>query len=157
MSGAPGDKAQSAAPRTSGWLRALGIGCGFVAFGGLCVVGLSTRMILAQTSDAADACSGFLGDVRDDDHASALQRMDADYQHDLAAAHLRDEIARISPLESHVQAIITSVESRNEGDASTVEGSLYGSFGEVPVACELSQRDGYWYIDLVVVDGTPLE
>jgi hypothetical protein len=147
----------SGPPRTSGWLRALGFGCGFVAFGGLCVLGLSTRMILAQVDDASSACSGFLADVRDDDHASALQRMSADYQHDFDAAHLAAEVARIDALENHVQPILTSVETQSDGESATVEGTLYGSFGEAPIACELSQRDGYWYIDLVVVDGTPLE
>lgn len=151
--------ARSTQPRTSGWLRALGFGCGFVAFGGLCVLGLSTRMILAQVDDASSACSGFLADIRDDDHASALQRMDADYQRDFDAAHLRTEVEEIEPLREHVQSILTSVESRDDGDdeSATVEGALYGTFGEAPVACELTERDGYWYIDLVVVDGVALE
>lgn len=144
--------------RTPVWLRALGVGCGFVAFGGLCVLGLSTRMILAQADDAASACSGFFDDLRAEDHASALQRMDADYQRDFDAAHLREQAARIEPLEEHLSALFTSVETRDDGERASVEGSLYGTtFGEVPAACELSQRDGYWYIDLVVVDGTALE
>ncbi len=142
---------------TPGWLRALGAGCGFVAFGGLCVLGLSTRMILAQGDDAADAATGFLADVREGDHASALQRMSADYQRDFDAAHLRTEVERIDPLEEHVTALLTSVESRDDGERATVEGALYGPFGESNVAFELREDGGYWYIDLVVVDGTPLE
>lgn len=149
-----GSKTESSRP--SGWLRALGIGCAFLAFGGLCVIGLSTRMILAQGDDAAAACSGFLGDVHSEDFASALQRMNADYQHDFDAAHLEHEVGEVEALDEHVSALLTSVESR-EDDRATVEGSLYGTFGEVPVACELSEREGYWYIDLVVVDGQPLE
>ncbi len=31
------------------------------------------------------------------------------------------------------------------------------SFGEAMFACELTEREGYWYIDLVVVNGAPLE
>jgi hypothetical protein len=153
---APKASSGSSPPRTSGWVRALGFGCGFVAFGGLCVLGLSTRMILAQADDASSACSGFLADLRDEDHASALQRMNADYQHDFDAAHLRTEVARIDALANHVQPLLTSVETHDD-DSATVEGTLYGPFGEAPVACELSEREGYWYIDLVVADGRPLE
>ena len=143
--------------RTSGWLRALGVGCGFVAFGGLCVLGLSTRMLLAQADDATSACTGFLGDLRDDDYASALRRMDADYQADFAATHLQSEVAEISSLRDHDYPVVSSVE-RHDEDGATVEGSLYGtSFGEAMFACELTEREGYWYIDLVVVDGAPLE
>lgn len=138
-------------------MRALGVGCAFVAFGGLCVLGLSTRMLLAQADDATSACTGFLGDLRDDDYASALRRMDADYQSDFDTTHLQTEVARISALADHEGAVVTSVE-RHDEDRATVEGSLYGtSFGEAIVACELTEREGYWYIDLVVVDGAPLE
>lgn len=150
------ERAGGELPRTSGWLRALGLGCGFVAFGGLCVVGLSTRMILAQGDDATSACSGFLSDVRADDHASARQRMSAEYQHDFDVPHLEQSVARLTTLDEHVGALLSSIESR-EDDRATVEGTLWGGFGDAPVACELSRRDGYWYIDLVVVDGRPLE
>jgi len=121
------------------------------------VLGLSTRMILAQGDEAADAATGFLADVREDDYASALQRMSADYQRDFDATHLRTEVESIDPLEEHLTALLTSVESRDDGERATVEGSLYGPFGEANVAFELREDGGYWYIDLVVVDGTPLE
>jgi hypothetical protein len=136
-------------------VRALGVGCGFLAFGGLCIVGLSGRMILAQADDASAAASGLLADVRDEDFASAHQRMSSDYQRDHDVAHLQAEVARIDALEEHVTVLLTSAESHDDGRA-TVEGSLYGPSGEAPIAFELSEEGGYWYIDLVVVDGTPL-
>lgn len=144
-------------PRASGWVRALGFGCGFLAFGGFCVVGLSARMIFAQAGDAAAAASGFLADVRADDWASAHQRMSATYQRDHDAAHLQAEASRIEPLGEHVTALLTSSEASDDGERTTVEGSLYGPFGETPVAVQLSEDGGYWYVDLVVVDGRALE
>jgi hypothetical protein len=141
---------------SSGWVRALGLGCGFVAFGGLCVLGLSTRMLLAQADEATSACTGFLGDLRRDDFGSAFQRMGADYQADFDAAHLRALVGALGSLRDHDYPVVSSVDG-DDGRA-TVEGSLYGtSFGEALFACELSEREGYWYIDLVVVDGTALE
>ncbi len=158
MAGPPSANSPSSArPNGSGWMRALGFGCGFVAFGGLCIVGLSSRMIMAQANGAASAASGFLADVRDDDYASALQRMDASYQRDFDAAHLQGEVHRITALEEHVTALLTSTEAHDEGERVTVEGSLYGPSGEVPVAFELAEDGGYWYVQLVVVDGTPIE
>jgi len=83
--------------------------------------------------------------------------MDADYQEDFDATHLQSEVAEISALRDHDYPVVSSVE-RHDEDRATVEGSLYGtSFGEAMFACELTEREGYWYIDLVVVDGTPLE
>jgi hypothetical protein len=147
----------SSGPRASGWLRALGLGCGFLAFGGFCIVGLSARMIVAQLSDATGAASGFLADVRAGDWASAHQRMSAAYQRDHDAAHLQREVARISPLHEHLTALLTSTESSDDGERTTVEGALYGPFGEAAVAVQLSKDGGYWYVDLVVVDGRALE
>lgn len=149
-------QATSSRSRPSGWVRALGFGCGFLAFGGFCILGLSARMILAQASDATAAAAGFLADVRADDWASAHQRMSARYQRDHDAAHLQAEVGRVEPLGEHVTALLTSVETSDDGTRSTVEGSLYGPFGEAAVAVELSQDGGYWYVDLVVVDGRPV-
>jgi len=66
-------------------------------------------------------------------------------------------INRITALDEHVTALLTSTEAHDEGERVTVEGSLYGPSGEVPVAFELSEDGGYWYVELVVVDGTPIE
>lgn len=139
------------------WLRAMGLGCGVVAFGGLCVLGLSAPMIFAQADDAAAAVTGFLADVRARDHRSALQRMGEDYQREHDAAALGEAIGRIDPLEDHVTAFVTTVERRDDDARATVEGLLYGPFGEAGFAFELHEQGGYWYIDLVVVDGRLLE
>ena len=135
------------------------MGCGFLAFGGVCLVGLSVRMLAAQADASASAASGFLQDVRDSDYASALRRMNATYQRDFDAARLEREVHALPALEEHVTAVLTAAESQDEVDGharATVEGSLLGSDGEVPIAFELTEDGGYWYVDLVVVDGRPL-
>ncbi len=143
----------------SPWTRWLAFGCGFVAFGGVCVVGLSIRMLAAQADAAATAASGFLEDVRGDDYPSALRRMNATYQRDFDAARLERELHDLPAIEEHVTAVLTAAESQDEVEGharATVEGSLLGATGEVPIAFELTEDAGYWYIDLVVVDGRPL-
>lgn len=137
----------------------MAFGCGFLAFGGICVVGLSVRMIAAQADPAANAAAGFLEDVRGDDYASALRRMNATYQRDFDAGRLQRELHDLPAIEEHVTAVLTAAESQDEVDGharATVGGSLFGTDGEVPVAFELTEDAGYWYIDLVVVDGHPL-
>gem|GEM_PF-2423327 len=143
----------------SAWTRWLAFGCGFLAFGGICVVGLSLRMVAAQADPAANAVSGFLEDVRGEDYTSALRRMNATYQRDFDAARLEREVHVLPGLQEHLTSVLTAVESQDafEGHArATVEGALYGTDGEIPIAVELSEDAGYWYIDLVVVDGRPL-
>ena len=65
-------------------------------------------------------------------------------------------IAALEALDAHTFALLTSAESVNE-DRARVEGALYGASGETPIAFELSESGGYWYIDLVVVRGERLE
>ncbi len=142
--------------RGGSFLRALGVGCGVLVFLVLSLLGLSARLILAQADAAASACAGFLRDVRAEDHASALRRMSPSYQRDFDPAHLRDAVSRLSPLAEHASALLSSVESHDDARAS-VEGTLFGRSGATPVACELTERDGYWYIDVVVVEGAPLD
>lgn len=152
---------QNAPPASapSAWTRWLAFGCGFLAFGGICVVGLSLRMLVAQADPAANAVSGFLEDIRGDDYTSALRRMNATYQRDFDTARLEREVRALPGLEAHLTSVLTAAESQDALDGharATVEGALYGSEGEIPVAFELSEDAGYWYIDLVVVDGRPL-
>ena len=144
----------------SPWTRWFAFGCGFLAFGGICVVGLSLRMVVAQADPAANAVSGFLQDVRGEDYTSALRRMNATYQRDFDAARLERELNALPGLQNHVTSVLTAAEAQDAVDdhaRATVEGALYGSEGEIPVAFELTEDAGYWYIDLVVVDGRPLQ
>lgn len=116
-------------------------------------------MVAAQADPAANAVSGFLEDVRSDDYTSALRRMNATYQRDFDAARLERELNALPGLQEHVTSVLTAAESQDTVDdhaRATVEGALYGSEGEIPVAFELTEDAGYWYIDLVVVDGRPL-
>lgn len=116
-------------------------------------------MVAAQADPAANAVSGFLEDVRGDDYTSALRRMNATYQRDFDAARLERELNALPGLQDHVTSVLTAAESQDAVDdhaRATVEGALYGSEGEIPVAFELTEDAGYWYIDLVVVDGRPL-
>lgn len=141
--------------------RLLGIGCGFLGFSSFCLVGLSISAILALFSAPTDAATGFLGDVRDDDWAAARLRMSAEYQRGHSDAEVAANVARIPELETHAIAILTSYEDVDvdEGAArrARVEGTLYGPDGEAPVAFELSEVSGYWYVDLVAVEGRRLE
>lgn len=136
--------------------RLLGIGCGLLAFATFCGAGLSLSAILAVFSPETDAASGFLADVRRDDWDSALARTSRDYQSHHTSTDLASHVAEIGALDGHSLAFLTSAEGVDENRAR-VEGSLYGSGGETPVAFELSEEGGYWYIDLVVVRGARLE
>jgi hypothetical protein len=85
--------------------------------------------------------------------------MNATYQRDFDAARLERELHDLPAIEEHVTAVLTAAESQDEVEGharATVEGSLLGATGEVPIAFELTEDAGYWYIDLVVVDGRPL-
>ena len=127
-----------------------------MAFATFCGAGLSLSAILAVFSPETDAASGFLADVRRDDWDSALARTSRDYQNHHTAGDLALHVAEISALDGHSLAFLASAEGVDESRAR-VEGSLYGSAGETPVAFELSEEGGYWYIDLVVVQGARLE
>ena len=98
----------------------------------------------------------FLSDVRNDDYTSALARMSSTYQADHSAAQLESRVAGIHSLADHNFSFLASHED-HEDDRVTVEGSVYGPDGEAPVAFEVSQVNGYWYVDLVAVEGRPLE
>jgi hypothetical protein len=135
--------------------RILGIGCGFLLFGGLCIGGLAIPWLMARISPATEAAEGFLDNVQDDAYAEALARMSADYQSHHSAAQLQSNVAGIPALANHSVAMITSVETHDDGHV-TVEGSLYGDDGESPVALEVSEVNDYWYVDLVAVAGQPL-
>lgn len=141
--------------------RLLGIGCGFLGFASFCLVGLSISAIMALFADPTDAASGLLGDIRADDWSAARLRMSADYQRAHSDAEVARNVARIGALDTHAVAVLTSHEDVEvaEGAAprARVEGTLYGPEGEVPVAFELSEVGGYWYVDLVAVEGRPLE
>jgi hypothetical protein len=135
--------------------RILGIGCGFLLFGGLCVVGLSVPWLLARVSPATEAAEGFLANVHDRAYSEALARMSADYQSTHSASQLQANVATIDALADHSMAMLSSVETHDDGHV-TVEGSLYGDGGESPIAFELSEVNDYWYVDLVAVAGRPL-
>jgi hypothetical protein len=135
--------------------RILGIGCGFLLFGGFCIAGLGIPWLLARASPATEAAEGFLANVHDDAYAEALARMSADYQSTHSAAQLQTNVEGIPALANHSVAMITSVETHDDGHV-TVEGSLYGDDGESPVAFEVSEVNAYWYVDLVAVAGRPL-
>lgn len=136
--------------------RFFGIGCGLLAFATFCGAGLSLSAIMAVFSPETDAASGFLADVRRDDWESALARTSRDYQSHHTSSDLATHVAAIGALDGHNLAFLTSAEGVDDHRAR-VEGSLYGSGGETPVAFELSEEGGYWYIDLVVVRGVRLE
>ena len=38
-----------------------------------------------------------------------------------------------------------------------LDGVLDTPDGEAPIAIELERVDGYWYVELVVVEGAPLQ
>lgn len=135
--------------------RILGIGCGLLLFGGLCIVGLAVPWMLARVSPATDAAEGFLANVHDRAYAQALARMNADYQSSHSVAELQRNVEAIDALANHSVATIGSVETHDDGHV-TVEGSLYGDSGESPIAFELSEVNDYWYVDLVAVAGEPL-
>lgn len=135
--------------------RILGIGCGFLLFGGLCIVGMSIPWMLARISPATEAAEGFLADVQDDAWANALARMNADYQSHHTSSQLQTNVQGIPELANHSVAWLTSVETHDDGHV-TVEGSLYGDGGESPIAFEVSEVNDYWYVDLVAVEGRPL-
>jgi hypothetical protein len=141
--------------------RLLSIGCGLLGFSAFCMAGLSVSAVMALFSSPTDAASGFLGDVRLDDWAAARSRMSADYQRDHTDAEVASNVARIAELDTHAVAILTSYEDVDvdEGAAprARVEGTLYGPDGEAPIAFELSEVSGYWYVDLVAVEGRRLE
>ncbi len=136
--------------------RLLGFGCGFIAFGGFCLLGLSITVLTTMLSPAADAAQSFLADVRADDYPSALARMSSSYQAGHNAAQLQSHVESIGPLHDHNFSFLTNHEN-HEGDRVTVEGSVYGPSGEAPIAFEVSEVNGYWYLDLVAVEGQPLE
>jgi hypothetical protein len=136
--------------------RFLGIGCGFIAFGGFCLLGLSITAFLTMLSPAADAADSFLTDVRGEDYTSALARMSSAYQADHTSADLQRRVEQIPALHDHGFAFLTNHEEHTETHV-TVEGSVYGPDGEAPIAFEVSQVNGYWYVDLVAVEGQPLE
>jgi hypothetical protein len=135
--------------------RILGIGCGFLLFGGLCIVGLSVPWLLARASPATEAAEGFLSDVHDGSWENARSRMSADYQNAHTSAQLQTNVQNISALANHSFATLSSVETHDDGHV-TVEGSLYGDDGESPIAFEVSEVNDYWYVDLVAVAGQPL-
>ncbi len=135
--------------------RILGIGCGFLLFGGLCIGGLSIPWVLARMSPATEAAEGFLSNVHDDAYTEALARMSADYQSSHTALQLQTDVETLPALADHTFAMLTSVETHDDGHV-TVEGSLFGDDGESPVAFEISQVNDYWYVDLVAVAGAPL-
>lgn len=137
-------------------LRALGIGCGLFAFGAMCLVGLAVPALCAMSEPASDAATGFLSDVRDRAYADALARMSSSYQSTHNASQLQAAVEHLDALESHTVAIITNAETHDD-DHVTIEGSLYGPDGESPVAFEVSEVNGYWYIDLVAVGGSAVE
>lgn len=142
-------------------VRVLGIGCGVLGFSSFCLVGLSISAILALFAAPTDAASGFLGDVRADDWAAARLRMSADYQREHSDTDVATNVGRIAELDTHAIAVLTSYEDVDvdEGAAARarVEGTLYGPDGEAPIALELSEVGGYWYVDLVAVEGRRLE
>jgi len=136
-------------------MRILGIGCGLFLFAGFCLGGLAIPWMMAASSPATDAASGFLADVHDRAWANALARMSSEYQGAHTAAQLERSVEGLDALENHTFAVLTNVETHDDGHV-TVEGSLYGADGESPVAFEVSEVSGYWYVDLVAVGGRPL-
>ena len=44
-----------------------------------------------------------------------------------------------------------------DGDEAVLDGVLDTPDGEAPIAIELERVDGYWYVELVVVEGAPLQ
>lgn len=135
--------------------RILGIGCGFLLFGGLCIVGLGIPWMIARTSPATEAAEGFLANVHDGSYAEALARMSASYQSTHSSAQLQANVESIPALANHTIATIASIETHDDGHV-TVDGSIYGPDGESPIAFEVSEVNDYWYVDLVAVAGQPL-
>ncbi len=133
--------------------RFLGIGCGVALLIGLCSTSLSCYVCVPMP--ARDAAQAFLEDIRQRDWAGAHQRTSAEYQSRHDAARLEQSVARIPRLDQHSGA--TFMNASFEDDRATLDGTMSTPDGEIPVAAELVQVDGYWYVDQVVVEGVPLE
>ncbi|AKF04858.1 hypothetical protein [Sandaracinus amylolyticus] len=134
-------------------LRIAGVGCGLLAFVATCATSVACYAVLP--APARDAAQGFLADVRASQWQSAVQRTSAAYQRDHDAARLQREVERLPRLARHTDA--TFMNATLDGETAVLDGVLVTPDGEVPIAVELEHDAGYWYVDLVVVQGAPLE
>lgn len=137
----------------SGAARYLGMGCGLFVLLSICITFLSCYVIVP--TPPREAAQAFLADVREDDWTGALQRMSAAYQRGHDARRLEWAVGRMPNLARHTS--VTFWNASFEGNTATLDGTLSSPEGEIAVAFEMIQSDGYWYVDRVVLQGTPLE
>lgn len=134
-------------------LRWAGLGCGLVALLATCATSIACYAIVP--APARDAAQGFLADVRASAWQSALQRMGADYQRDHDAAALQRAVEALPRLARHTGATLWNASI--DEDEAVLDGALETPDGEVPIAIELERVDGYWYVEMVVVQGATLQ
>lgn len=134
-------------------LRLAGLGCGFLALVGTCATSVACYAVVP--APARDAAQGFLADVRTSAWQSALQRTGAEYQREHDAAALERAVEALPRLARHTGATLWNASL--DGDEAVLDGTLTTPDGEVPIALELEQTDGYWYVELVVVQGEALQ
>lgn len=133
--------------------RIAGVGCGALSLVTMCATSIACYAIVP--APARDAAQGFLADVRASSWQSALQRTSAEYQRGHDAARLQQEVQRLPHLAQHTSA--TFLNATIDGETAVLDGTLATPDGDVPVGVELSEIEGYWYVDQLVVQGVPLE
>ena len=131
----------------------LGIGCGFLTLGGMCLTSFACQVIWPMAAE--DAATGFLSDVRTASWSSALQRTSRGFQEHHDDAELASAVGRIPLLARHTAASISNATMGS--DQALLDGTLDTPEGSVPVGVELVYAEGYWYVDHLVVRGVPLE
>lgn len=134
----------------------IAIGCGALILLSCCLCGGLGALGWSVLRGPHEYASAFLADIRKDDYASALQRMDASYQssHDVAA--LEAAVRTLPALDQHTDATLTSVNIDPTADRGQVSGTLSTPAGGYPVELVLHQVGDYWYVASVTVAGAPL-
>lgn len=144
--------------RGTSWLTIIGIGCGVLLLGGLCIGGGCALLgggIFAATSAPADTTKGFFADLRARNHAGALGRMSGTYRQTHPISTFTQAVAAHPALSTQTDDTISN-RSVSMGTA-TMSGHLTTPQGNVPVTATLSSAGGAWYIDSLVIAGVPLQ
>jgi hypothetical protein len=136
-----------------------GIGCGAVLLLGMC--GASIATYVAIPARARDAAHGLLADVRASSWSSALQRTSPTYQRSHDARALEQAVRAMPRLAGHTGATFWNASFEREGDppvdTAVLDGTIETPDGALPLAVELIDVEGYWYVEALVIEGRPLE
>jgi len=81
--------------------------------------------------------------------------MGAAYQREHDAAALQRAVGALPLLARHTDATLWNASV--DEDEAVLDGVLGTPEGDAPIAIELEQVDGYWYVELVVVQGATLQ